>query len=436
MEGTHIERIARRWRRGQRRRRSHGVIELRQEPTGGARIWFRDGARLVSCAGAWFYRHPMSHLRDPLELAPHAARAEASEGRRYDEPEHAYRSCFERDRDRIVHARAFRRLEYKTQVFPNYEGDHFRTRLTHTIEVAQIARTVAAALRLNQTLAEAIALAHDLGHPPFGHAGEEELDALLQESGGFEHNRHALRIVEELEERYAAFPGLNLSYEVREGIVKHTTRYDRFRHAELQDYHPEMQPLLEAQIIDWVDEIAYNVHDIDDGVEAHILSVDALVAGVPVFARLHAEQDRRYPTADRRARFNETIRALLDVLVTDLITTSAARIAEAGVDSVAAVRRHPARLVGHSAAVAEQIESIAAFLMAELYRSPRVESEMQRARGVIADLVAAYRRQPTLLPERHQARFDRDGQALVIADYVAGMTDRYALRAREKLGAS
>jgi len=377
----------------------------------------------------------MEHLRDSLDLAPYAARAQDSHGRRFPEPEHGYRSCFERDRDRIIHARAFRRLEYKTQVFPNYEGDHFRTRLTHTIEVAQIARTVAAALHLNQTLAEAIALAHDLGHPPFGHAGEEELDELLADSGGFEHNRHSLRIVEELEERYADFPGLNLSYEVREGIVKHTTRYDRFRHAELEDYHPELQPLLEAQIIDWVDEIAYNVHDIDDGVEAHIVSLKALTAEVPVFARLYEEQLRRRPDADDRQRFNETIRALLDLLVTDLVERSAARIRAAGIDSVADVRRHEGRLVAHSEEVVADLESIASFLMERLYRSPRVETEMQRARRVIAGLVAAYRNDPSLLPPRHQARFEHEDQVVVIADYVAGMTDRFALRAWDKLQA-
>ncbi|MGD8328104.1 MAG: deoxyguanosinetriphosphate triphosphohydrolase [Acidobacteriota bacterium] len=375
----------------------------------------------------------MSHLRDPLELAPYAARAEESEGRRYPEPEHAYRSCFERDRDRVIHARAFRRLEYKTQVFPNYEGDHFRTRLTHTIEVAQIARTVAAALHLNQTLAEAIALAHDLGHPPFGHAGEEELDELLADSGGFEHNRHSLRIVEELEERYAEFPGLNLSYEVREGIVKHTTRYDRFRHAELQDYRPQQQPLLEAQIIDWVDEIAYNVHDIDDGVEAHILSVRALRDEVPVFARLWERQRHRHPEADERACFNETIRALLDLLVTDLISCSTQRIRAAGIDSVEAVRAHDGRLVGHSEEVVAEIETIASFLMVRLYRSPRVEQEMANARRVIAGLVAAYQEDPGRLPLRHQARFEHETPTVVIADYVAGMTDRYALRAWRRL---
>lgn len=376
----------------------------------------------------------MSQRRDSIELAPYAARAQNSEGRRHAEPEHPYRSCFERDRDRIIHARAFRRLEYKTQVFPNYEGDHFRTRLTHTIEVAQIARTVAAALRLNQTLAEAIALAHDLGHPPFGHAGEEELDALLEASGGFEHNRHALRIVEELEERYASFRGLNLSYEVREGIVKHDTRYDRFRHAELELYRPDLQPLLEAQIIDCVDAIAYNVHDIDDGVEAHILSADALVAEVPIFARLYREQARRYPKSDNRQRFNETIRALLDLLVTDLIETSTRRIGEAGIESVADLRGNDKRLVGHSPEIAADIEVIASFLMRKLYRSPRVDNEMRTARRIIAGLVAAYQQDPSLLPERHQARVSGTGQSAVIADYVAGMTDRFALRAWEKVG--
>ena len=377
----------------------------------------------------------MSRLRDSLQMAPYAARAEDSEGRRHPEPEHGYRSCFERDRDRIVHARAFRRLEYKTQVFPNYEGDHFRTRLTHTIEVAQIARTVAAALHLNQTLAEAIALAHDLGHPPFGHAGEEELDASLADAGGFEHNRHSLRIVEELEERYAAFPGLNLTYEVREGIVKHTTRYDRFRHDELNDYRPELQPLLEAQIIDWVDEIAYNVHDIDDGVEAHILSVDALVAELPIFGALYEEKALEYPDSDRRQRFNESIRALLDLLVTDLVDTAGQRIVAAGIDSVEKVRQHPERLVGHSSEVIAQRETIASFLMHELYRSRRVETEMDKARRIISELVAAYRADPSLLPERHQARIASAGGSVVVGDYVAGMTDRFALAEHSRLTA-
>jgi len=363
----------------------------------------------------------------PQFLAPYAARAEISLGRRFAEPEHAYRNCFERDRDRIIHSRAFRRLEYKTQVFPNYEGDHFRTRLTHTIEVAQIARTVAAALGLNDTLAEAVALAHDLGHPPFGHAGEEALDHALAEHGGFEHNRHALRIVEELEERYATHRGLNLTYEVREGIVKHTTRYDRFRHAELDDYHPEEQPHLEAQIIDWVDEIAYNVHDIDDGVEARILEVEDLVAELPLFAELYSEQEQRFPDADRRGRFNQTISRLLDTLVTDLIATTRAGIAADGIETLSDVRRHPTRLVGHSTGVTISLNQIADLLMEKLYRSPHVSAAMDEAQGVVAGLLQAYRDDPRRLPARHQRRVSEEGEVLAIADYVAGMTDRFAL---------
>jgi dGTPase len=359
-------------------------------------------------------------------LAPYAARAETSLGRRYPEPEHSYRDCFERDRDRIIHSRAFRRLEYKTQVFPNYEGDHFRTRLTHTIEVAQIARTVASALGLNGTLAEAVALAHDLGHPPFGHAGEEALDQALADHGGFEHNRHALRIVEELEERYASFRGLNLTYEVREGIVKHTTRYDRFRHREINDYRPEDQPHLEAQIIDWVDEIAYNVHDIDDGVEARILEVDDLVAKLPLFAELYAEQSERFPGANRRGRFNQTISRLLDTLVTDLIDTTQGNIRAGKIETLTDVRRHPDRLVGHSEEMTVARNRIADFLMANLYRSPHVTAAMDEAQEVVAGLLLAYQEDPSRLPARHQRRFSEVGEVPAIADYVAGMTDRFA----------
>ncbi len=363
----------------------------------------------------------------PQYLASYAARAESSRGRRFPEPEHAYRNCFDRDRDRIIHSRAFRRLEYKTQVFPNYEGDHFRTRLTHTIEVAQIARTVASALGLNATLAEAVALAHDLGHPPFGHAGEEALDEALADHGGFEHNRHALRVVEELEERYASFRGLNLTYEVREGIVKHTTRYDRFRHGELNDYRPEEQPHLEAQIIDWVDEITYNVHDIDDGVEARILEVDDLVTELPLFAELYSEQARRFPDADQRGRFNQTISRLLDTLVTDLIDTTQENIQASVIETLADVRRHPDRLVGHSEEVTKSLNQIADLLMANLYRSPHVRAAMDEAQGVVAGLLRAYKEDPRRLPARHRRRFSEAGEVLAIADYVAGMTDRFAL---------
>ena len=375
----------------------------------------------------------MSRLRNSSELPPYRARDEDSEGRRHAEPAHPYRSCYERDRDRIIHARAFRRLEYKTQVFPNYEGDHFRTRLTHTIEVAQIARTVASALHLNQTLAEAIALAHDLGHPPFGHAGEQVLDVALSGAGGFEHNRHALRIVQELEERYAAFPGLNLTYEVREGIVKHSTHYDRFRHEELGRYRPELQPLLEAQIIDWVDGIAYNVHDIDDGVEARILSIDSLVSEIPLFREIYMAQGDLHHNSNGRQLFNESIRALLDLLVSDLIRASNDRIRTAGICGIEGVRSHSERLIGHSSEILSQLEVIATFLRENLYRSREVETEMSLARRVIAELVDGYLGNPSLLPKRHQARIPTEGQAIVVGDYVAGMTDRFALKAHRKL---
>jgi len=375
----------------------------------------------------------MSSLAGYPNPAPYRARAKDSAGRRYRESEHRYRSCFERDRDRIVHSRAFRRLEYKTQVFPNYEGDHFRTRLTHTIEVAQIARTVASALALNQTLAEAIALAHDLGHPPFGHAGEQELDSALADAGGFEHNRHALRIVEKLEERYAAFPGLNLTYEVREGIVKHSTHYDRFQKDELKGYHLEFQPMLEAQIIDWVDGITYNVHDIDDGVEAKILSSDALAANLPLFKEIYERESIRNRNADERQLFNESIRALLDMLVSDLIDASCERIKAANVANIEEVRSHSERLIGHSPEILGQLRLVAKFLREELYCCPQVETEMQKSRHIIAELVASYRRKPTLLPERHQARMLAEGEAVVVGDYVAGMTDRFALEAHRRL---
>ena len=375
----------------------------------------------------------MSPRAGRTQMPSGRARAKDSEGRRYPESEHPYRPCFERDRDRIIHSRAFRRLEYKTQVFPNYEGDHFRTRLTHTIEVAQIARTVASALGLNQTLAEAIALAHDLGHPPFGHAGEHELDNALHDAGGFEHNRHTLRVVEVLEERYAEFPGLNLTYEVREGIVKHSSHYGRFRQDELEGYRPELQPLLEAQIIDWVDGIAYNVHDIDDGVEAKILEPTALAAGLPIFGEIYENQAASHRDADARQLFNESIRALLDILVSDLIVASRARIDAANVRNVEEVRHHSGRLIEHSPQVLEQLKSIAQFLKENLYRCTEVEKEMQKARRIIRELVTSYRREPTLLPERHQARIATEEKAIVVGDYVAGMTDRFALEAHQKL---
>src|SRR5213082_2564638 len=253
-------------------------------------------------------------------LADYAVRAEESRGRRYPEPKHAYRNDFERDRDRVVHARAFRRLQDKTQVFTRRYSDHFRNRLTHTIEVAQIARTIAGQLGLNVDLVEALALVHDLGHPPFGHAGEKALDAAMRRHGlFFDHNLHALRIVEDFELRYAEFRGLNLSFEVREGIIKHSHDYNAAEYPELAEYLLDQQPPLEAQLIDATDELAYNTADLDDGFEAHLLTLDQIKEGVPVFARFFSEVKRLYPDAAEKLQFNEVIRRMLDRWVGDLI---------------------------------------------------------------------------------------------------------------------
>ena len=365
-------------------------------------------------------------------MRPWAVRASEARGRRVAETEHEYRDCYERDRDRVVHSRAFRRLEYKTQVFPNHHGDHFRTRLTHTIEVAQLARTAARALDLNSTVCEAIALAHDLGHPPFGHVGEATLDELMATAGGFEHNRHSLRTVDEIEEKYAAFRGLNLTYEVREGIAKHATRYDRFEGTEIAEFNPEERSPLEAQLIDLVDHIAYNVHDVDDGVEAHILDIKSL-RSVPLFGRPHAELENEIPGATERQLFNETIRRMVDRLVTDLIETTRSRVADANVRSLADVRSHPTRLAAHSPEVLVDLETMADFLSVQLYRSPLVQAEMEDARAKLRLLFEAYAGDLDLLPPRHRERASRVGALPAIADYVAGMTDRYALREHSRL---
>jgi dGTPase len=354
-------------------------------------------------------------------------RPEDSRGRRVIEPEHPYRDCFERDRDRVIHSRAFRRLEYKTQVFPNHHGDHFRTRLTHTIEVAQLARTVARALGVNSTLCEAVALAHDLGHPPFGHVGEEALDELLAEVGGFEHNRHSLRTVDEIEEKYAGFRGLNLTYEVREGIAKHSTRYDRFAEPEMQEFSPSEMPPLEAQVIDLVDHIAYNVHDVDDGVEAHVLDATRLTE-VPVFGRFDKMLRGELKGAAERELFNETIRRMIDYLVTDLIETTMTRVADAGIGSLADVRACRTPLAAHSDEVWSELETLADFLAVELYKSPLVHGEMESASASLRTLFEFYAADPGLLPPRHRLRAERVGTLEAIGDYVAGMTDRFVLR--------
>lgn len=363
-------------------------------------------------------------------LAPYALRAEDSRGRLYPEPSHPYRNVFQRDRDRVVHSRAFRRLENKTQVFTRRYSDHFRNRLTHTIEVSQISRTIAAVMGLNEDLVEALALVHDVGHPPFGHAGERTLDALMRHHGDrFEHNLHALRIVEQFEQRYADFPGLNLTFEVREGIVKHSGDADASRLAYLADYLPDLRPPLEAQLIDITDEIAYSTADLDDGVEANILSREQVYEGVPLFARLQDEADRQglHSGASEKLKFNETLKSVLDHLVSDLIANSTKKIAESGARSVDDIRRFPSRLFGFSAEVEREQSEIRGFLFPNLYECAELKPEKEQAEHVISDLFEYFLRFTDELPQGYQEKVGREPAYRVVCDYLAGMTDNYIL---------
>lgn len=361
-------------------------------------------------------------------LAPYALRAEESRGRRYAEERHSYRNDFQRDRDRVVHSRAFRRLENKTQVFTSRRSDHFRNRLTHTIEVAQISRTIAAELQLNEDLVEALALVHDVGHPPFGHAGERILNEAMREHGdSFDHNLHALRTVEQFEHRYAEFPGLNLTFEVREGIVKHSRDYDAKDFPELAEYLLDQRPPLEAQLIDLTDEIAYSTADLDDGVEARILTREQVRAGVPLFARLHAEVEERYPAAPVKLQFNETLKRVLDRLVSDLITNSRKLIGEAGVASVEDVRRYPQRLFAFSPEVDKERKQIKEFLYQNVYYSPAQQRDKQQAEQVIAEMFAFFIKSPRELPASYQEKTRSEPLHRIVCDYVAGMTDSYIL---------
>jgi len=357
---------------------------------------------------------------EDARLAPYAQRSAASRGRLHPEPEHAYRTAFQRDRDRIVHSRAFRRLEYKTQVFVHHEGDHYRNRLTHTLEGSQIGRTIARALRANEDLAEAIALAHDLGHTPFGHAGERVLDELLCDEGGFDHNRQTLRIVDLLEDRYPDFRGLNLTAETREGILKHGA----FPHpVALPALFPS--PSLEAQIADAADEIAYLNHDLDDGLRSGLLAPAQLDA-VALWREARATAEARAPRAPEPVLRAQAVRALIDGLVTDWVTASAGRLAQAAPPSADGVRRAPGRLGGYSPDVERRRRELKDFLYRNLYHHPDVLRMTEEAERVIGALFRAYRADPRRLPEHVRARFAEDGEARAIADYVAGMTDRFA----------
>jgi len=368
-------------------------------------------------------------------LAVYACHPAQSRGRARDEPAAAHRTGFQRDRDRIVHCSAFRRLEYKTQVFVNHEGDLFRTRLTHSLEVAQIARTLARSLGLSEDLIEAIALAHDLGHTPFGHAGQDELNACMHElapqAGGFEHNLQSLRVVDELEERYADFNGLNLCFETREGILKHCS----VAHArQLGDvgrrFLERTQPSLEAQVANLADEVAYNNHDIDDGLRSGLITLEQMQQ-VGIFARHHAEVMRLYPQVPPRRAVAETIRRMINTLITDLTATSLARIREHAPDSVDAVRQAPP-LAGFSEDLRREADELKHFLFHNLYRHYQVMRMTAKARRIVREMYAAFLHDPRLLPPDYR-REDETVQARAIADYIAGMTDRYAIREHRKL---
>ena len=373
-------------------------------------------------------------------LAPYAAHDEQSRGRRHPEPKPAYRSEFQRDRDRIVHSTAFRRLVYKTQVFVNHEGDLYRTRLTHSLEVAQIARTIARALHLNEELSEAICLAHDLGHTPFGHAGQDALNECMMDFGGFEHNLQSLRVVDVLEEHYADFDGLNLSFECREGILKHCSYNNALQLGEVGERFIERtQPGLEAQLANFADEIAYNNHDVDDGIRAGLITVEQLL-DVPLFAEFHGEVRAKYPDLGGRRMVYEILRRMIGRLVTDLIDASAQRLAAAGVASITEVRTHPGPLIGFGADTRDLNRALKAFLREQVYKHYKVRRMTAKARRVVSALFEAFFQDPGLMPEEHQVTAVRleslqgsAGRARAVADYIAGMTDRYAILEHRRL---
>jgi dGTPase len=369
-----------------------------------------------------------------MALASYAMDAGKSRGRRYPEPPHPYRTDYARDRDRVIHSRAFRRLEAKTQVFTTRYSDHFRTRLTHTLEVAQIARTVAGALQLNADFAEALALVHDIGHPPFGHAGERKLDELLRPHGdSFDHNLQALRIVEQFEQRYLDFPGLNLTFEVREGIVKHSRDYDAAQNPALAEYLLDKRPPIEAQLIDFVDEIAYNTADLDDGYEAHVLEVGTICAEVPLFARFYEEVDRSHPQGLEKLKFNEAAKRVLDYLATGLIDSTRSAVAASGSKSVEEVRSAPRRLAGFSASMAAENAALKKFLGARLYNDPAIVGDRERSVEALAQLFDYYVEHPEAMPKAYAEVAQRGSPYRVVCDYIAGMTDNFLLRQHAEL---
>ncbi len=364
-----------------------------------------------------------------MVVAAYAMTAEQSEGRRFPERPHPYRSEFQRDRDRVIHTKAFRRLEKKTQVFAPDYSDHFRNRLTHTLEVSQISRTIADALYLNADLSEVLALSHDIGHPPFSHEGEKVLDRLMRQySSGFDHNLHALRIVEDFEEKYAAFRGLNLTFEVREGIIKHSRDYESGQdyYVDVSAYRIGQRPPLEAQLIDVADEIAYNSADLDDGFDSGLLDVRQMKSGMVLFRDLWETVGRSFPAAEEKLKVSEVIRRVINTLVTDLIEATGLALESAGIRSVEGVRNHPGRLVRFSPDVAVLNREIKQFLRAELYDHVVLKTAREDAQHQVEAIFEYYVGSPEKLPSSHQLRISELGLHRVVADYVAGMTDMYA----------
>ena len=356
-------------------------------------------------------------------------RAENTRGRRHPEAAHPYRSVYARDRDRIIHSRAFRRLEAKTQVFTTRYSDHFRNRLTHTLEVAQIARTVSGALGLNSELAEALALVHDIGHPPFGHAGEKKLDELMRARDSyFNHNLHALRIVEQFEQRYLDFPGLNLTFEVREGIIKHSRDYSEREFPHLTEYLLDLRPPLEAQLIDCVDEVAYNTADLDDALEAELLDLRELCEEVSFFGKAYTQVHDAHPEAKEKLKFNEALKHTLDLLASDLIESTSQRVRLSGASSTDDIRRAPKRLAGFSEKAAGQNASLKQFLFGHIYNHPAITEDRDRSVNALEEVFSFYLAKSGSMPVYYEERAQSEARHVIVCDYIAGMTDQFLLR--------
>jgi len=369
-----------------------------------------------------------------MKESNYALRSEQSRGRKFPEPSHPYRNDYQRDRDRIVHSRAFRRLEDKTQVFTTRFSDHFRNRLTHTLEVTQISRTIARRMGLDEDLVEALALVHDVGHPPFGHSGERTLDHIMQTFGErFDHNLHALRIVEFFEQRYAGFAGLNLTFEVREGIIKHSRDYSEAEFPELSEYLLDQRPPLEAQLIDRSDEIAYYTADLDDGFEAKLWGLDSLREQLRLFDEFLRPVERQYPQAVHKLQFNETLKRILNSLATDLMENSLARLEQHQITTVEQVRRHPERLIGFSPEVKCEATRLREFLYQNLYQNSAFAAEKEQGEQVIQGLFSFYMDQPEKMPRWYSGQAEQGPRHRIVCDYIAGMTDHYIQKLHQEL---